>query len=126
MFDLYLKLGLLVVLGNYMWEVFESKLHPFNIIGVVLISTITPYIVSKIKWTITVSLFIMSIAICFVVILDDTAYPKTYFLIAMLVMVSMMIFTSYLRYDSLEKLIFISSIINKETSLPLPLTKMEK
>ena len=113
MFDIYLKLGLFVVMANFMWEVYASKLHPFNIIGVVLISTIAPYIVSKIKSTIIFALILLSISVCFVSILDDTVYPKTYFLIGMFVMSSLMIFSSYLRYDSLEKLIFVSSIINK-------------
>ncbi len=113
MFDVYLKLGLLIVIGNFMWEVYASALHPFYIIGVVLISTMVPYILSTIKTTIIFSIIMLSISICYVSILDDTVYPKLYFLIAMLIMVSMMIFTSYLRYDSLEKLIFISSIINK-------------
>lgn len=113
LFDTYLKLALFIVMGNFLWEVYSSKLHPFNIMGVILISTLAPYIVSKIKSTIIFALIILSISICFVSILDDTVYPKTYFLIAMFVMASLMIFSSYLRYDSLEKLIFVSSIINK-------------
>ncbi|MDX2360478.1 MAG: PAS domain S-box protein [Crocinitomicaceae bacterium] len=113
LYDTYLKIGFILVMADYMWEVYASHLHPFNIIGVVLISMMAPYILSKIKSTIIFALVILSIAICFVSILDDTIYPKTYFMIAMFVMSALTIFSSYLRYDSLEKLIFISSIINK-------------
>ena len=113
LYDRYLKIALYIVTANYLWEVYISNLHPFNIIGVVLISTIVPYVLGKIKTTIIFSLVILSISVCYVSILDDTVYPKSYFLIAILVMSSLMIFASYLRYDSLEKLIFVSSIINK-------------
>lgn len=113
LYDLYLKIGFVVVTCQYMWEVYDSNLHPFNVIGVVIISMIAPYILNKIKWTVIFALILLSISICFVSILDDTVYPKSYFLIGMLVLTCMTIFISYLRYDSLEKLIFISSLVNK-------------
>ncbi len=113
MFDTYLKLALIIVMANFVWETYDSKLHPFNIIATVLVSTMVPYVMSKIKSTVIFALAILSISICFVSILGTTVYPKTYFLIAMLVMTSLMVFSSYIRYDSLEKLIFVSSIINR-------------
>lgn len=113
LYDIYLKSGLIIVTGNYLWEIYATQLHPFNIVALVLVSMIAPYILSKIKSTVIFSIVILSISICYVSILNDTIYPKSYFLIAMFMMSAVMVFTSFLRYDSLEKLIFISSIINK-------------
>ncbi len=113
LYDVYLKTALFIVMANYLWEVYASALHPFNIIGVILISMLAPYILSKIKTTVIFALVLLSIAVCYVSVLNTTVYPKAYFLIAILMMACLMIFASYLRYDSLEKLIFISSIINK-------------
>lgn len=113
LYDVYLKFGLFLVISNYMWEMYTSELHPFNVISLVLVGMVAPYILSKIKSVIIFSIVILSICICYVSILNDTVYPKSYFLIAMFTMSALMIFTSFLRYDSLEKLIFISSIINK-------------
>ena len=113
LYDIYLKSGLFIVVANYLWEMYTTSLHPFNVIALVLVSMIAPYILSKIKATVIFSVVILSICICYVSILNDTIYPKSYFLIAMFMMAALMVFTSFLRYDSLEKLIFISSIINK-------------
>lgn len=113
LFDIYLKIAFIVVIGEYLWEVYTSNLHPFNIIGVAIISMITPYVLNKIKFSVIYALILMSIAICFVSLLEETVYPKSYFLIAMIILSSMVIFISYLRYDSLEKLIFVSNLVNK-------------
>lgn len=113
LFDVYLRSGLFIVAGNYIWETYISALHPFNIIALALISMMVPYILSTIKATVIYSIVILVISICFVSIINTSVYPKTYFLIAMFMMSCLMVFVSYLRYDSLEKLIFISSIINR-------------
>lgn len=111
--NLYLLTALFLIMANYLWEVYASALHPYYIIGVVLIASIAPYILNMIKTTVIFSIIILSISICYVSILNTTVYPKSYFLIAMFMMACLMTFSSYIRYDSLEKLIFISSIINK-------------
>jgi PAS domain S-box-containing protein len=113
LYDVYLKSGLFIVAGNYLWETYASALHPYYIIGMVLIGMIVPYILSKVKTTVIFSIVVLVISICYVSILNTTVYPKSYFLIAMFMLACLMVFVSYIRYDSLEKLIFISSIINR-------------
>lgn len=113
LFKRYLTTGFLVVMANFLWEVYSSGLHPFFIIGVALIGMVIPFVINKVRNTIIISLIIFFISVCYALILNDTVYPKWYFLVAMLTMCSLMIFASYMRYDSLEKLIFISGIINK-------------
>lgn len=113
LYDRYLKLGFIIVIANFMWEVYSSDLHPFNIIGVVLVSTMAPYVFLKVRPTVVYAVIILSVSIAFVGILDATVYPKLYFLIAMIVMIGLTIISSFLRFDSLEKLLFISAIINR-------------
>jgi len=108
-----LRLGLFAISADYLWEIYSSKLHPYNIIGIILISTMAPYILNKIKETTIFSLFILFVSILFIIIIKDPVYPKYYFLIAISVSTFLMIFYSFLRYDSLEKLIFISAIVNR-------------
>lgn len=113
LFKNYLVIGFIIVMANFLWEVYTSSLHPFFIIGVALIGMVIPFVINKVRQTILFSLVVFFISICYTIILDDTVYPKLYFLIAMFTMSSLMVFSSYMRYDSLEKLIFISGIINK-------------
>lgn len=108
-----LRFGLFVITADFLWEIYTSKLHPYNIIGIVLISTMAPYILGKIKETAIYSIVILFISIFFIIIIVDPVYPKYYFLLGISVSSFLMIFYSYLRYDSLEKLVFISAIINR-------------
>lgn len=113
LFKNYLTAGFLIVMSNFLWEVYTSQLHPFFIIGVALIGMIIPFVINKVRQTIVISIIIFFASICFTLVLEDTVYPKYFFLLSMFTMSALMIFASYMRYDSLEKLIFISGIINK-------------
>lgn len=113
MFNYYLIIGLAVVVLHFFYEIYMSNLHPFHIIGVILTCMMVPYILGKIKSTIVFSMAILTASVICMVLINDPVYSKTYFLIAIVVMLSLLIFTSYLRYDSVEKLMFISGIINK-------------
>lgn len=113
LYDAYLKIGLIVVLADFLWEVFDSKLHPYNIIGVVLISTIAPYILSKVKDTFIFSIALILVSVIFISVIENPVYPRFYYLMSISIISFLTIFYSYLRYDSLEKLIFVSAIINK-------------
>lgn len=113
LFDIYLKIGLGIVIANFLWEAYDSKLHPFNVVGLVIVTSVVPYLISQFKTTIIFSFIFISVNICFISILDDTVYPKMSFLIAIVVMSVLNVFNSYVRYDSLEKLLFVSAIINR-------------
>lgn len=105
--------GLIIVQFDFFLELYLSKLHPFHLIAIVLLSMVAPYILGKIRSTVIYSVFTLGSALICAVIIDNPIYSKTYFLIAIFVMSALLIFISYLRYNSLEKLMFISGIINK-------------
>ncbi len=113
LFGSILKIGLFVLIGDYLWELYMSSLHPFNIIAIILISSMAPYILSKIKDTAIFAIALVFLSCLFIIIIQNPVFPKYYFLLIISIACFLMIFYSYLRYDSLEKLIFVSAIINK-------------
>lgn len=113
LFSLYLKIALLLVLSVFLWETYNSGLHPYYIIAIILSSSLSPYILNKISFTFVFAIILFCVSIGITLITEITVYPKAHFIMAIFVMAAILIFSSYLRYDSLEKLIFISGIINK-------------
>jgi len=113
LYSLYLKIALILILIVFFWEVYNSSLNPFYIFGIILTSLLSPYIFNKTRLTIFFAIAVFCVSIGIVLILETTVYPKIHFLVAIFVLSSLLIFSSHLRYDSLEKLIFISGIINK-------------
>lgn len=113
LFGLFLKIAMVLDLIVLFWETYYTSLHPYFIFGILLTSTLIPYVFNRVMLSIvfTITLFIVAVGIT--LMLNTTVYPKMHFLIALFVMGSLIIFSSYLRFDSLEKLIFISGIINK-------------
>lgn len=113
LFPAYLLIGITLIGIHIFIELFLSKLHPFHIIALIITSSIIPYIFAKVKSVIIYALLIFTFSIILVVVLNNTAYPKSYFLIAIFATTSLIVFLSYLRFESQEKMIFISEIINK-------------
>ncbi len=113
LFSVYLKIGLIVVLFVFFWETYYSSLNPYFIFGILLTSTMAPYIFNRIILTVALAIAVFILALSITFMLDSTVYPKMHFLITIFFMSCLIIFSSYLRFDSLEKLIFISGIINK-------------
>ncbi len=108
-----LKIGLIILIVDYFWELIHTNGHPYIIIGLILILSIVPYIYIKVKEVIVFSFVILFISVVLSLIIETPVYPKSYYIYAISISSFLNVFFSYLRYDSLEKLIFISTIINK-------------
>ena len=111
--SVYLKIALITVLSVFLFEAYNSRLNPYYSFGILLVSLLAPYIFNRIRYTIVFSVFIFLACVGVVLLLGDTIYPKMHFLTAIFFLSCLLVFSSYLRFDSLEKLIFISGIINK-------------
>lgn len=109
----FLAIGLVIISSHFFWELYYSNLHPFNIIGLIITGSIAPYILGKIRFSIAYSFFILLGSIVLIVIIEHPVYPESLFLIAIFASISLLIYNSYLRNNSLEKLIFISGIVNR-------------
>jgi len=113
LFDVYLKICWILILSVFLWCTYQSALNPYYIFAVLLTATLAPYIFNRIKLTVVLAIAIFVIAIGISLLLNITVFPKLHFLTAILIMGCLIVFSSYMRFDSLEKLIFISGIINK-------------
>lgn len=108
-----LPVGLLIVVSQSYLGAYLSGIHPFYVIIIALTNTLTPFIFNKIRDVILFSIFHLLCTCSILLLLEDTIYNELLFLIATLVAVCLSVFTTYIRNEALEKLIFISGVINK-------------
>jgi PAS domain S-box-containing protein len=102
-----------IVISHFFFGAIVSKLHPFFVVALALSMTLVPFIFDQLRHVILQSLILIIVSVFILLFLDETVYNKYLFFLMILIASSLSIFASYLRYDSLERLIFISGVINK-------------
>ncbi len=105
--------GIIFILIHFFYELYFSRLHPFHIIGISITCIIVPFFVHGIRDMVSFTTLILFGTILLMVTVENPVYPKAYFALANAVLIILLIFTSFLRSNSLERLLFISGIINK-------------
>ncbi|MDC0257511.1 SpoIIE family protein phosphatase [Crocinitomicaceae bacterium] len=108
-----LILAISLVILYQMYESLITDLHPFHLLGIVLTCLIVPYFIHGVKGMI---IFTSGLTVCAVVLfiaVENPVYPKPYVGIAYSILVILLIFSSFLRSNSLERLLFISGIVNR-------------
>lgn len=96
-----------------MYQSYVTDLHPFYLLGIVLSCMIIPYFIHGVKG---MMLFTSGLTVCAVLLLiavENPVYPKPYTALAYAILVILLIFSSFLRSNSLERLLFISGIVNR-------------
>ncbi|MCR9171706.1 MAG: SpoIIE family protein phosphatase [bacterium] len=96
-----------------MYESYVTHLHPFHLLGIVLTCLIVPFFIHGVKG---MMIFTSALTVCAVVLMisvENPVYPKPYVGIAYSILVILLIFSSFLRANSLERLLFISGIVNR-------------
>lgn len=109
----YLIVALILITLHIFYELYVTRLNPYYIIALSLTAFLAPYILSKIRHLIFYVLGVLAISILLTSILNFTIYPKVYFLTEMVILACVSIIVSYIRLDALEKLIFVSGIVNR-------------
>lgn len=112
-FKYLLSIGIYVIILHFFWELYVSNFHPFHLIGIVLTVSVAPFILNRLVNTVTFGIVVFLIAILCVVFIEDPVYSKINFMIAITTAIGLLTINTYLRYNSLEKLMFISGIINR-------------
>jgi PAS domain S-box-containing protein len=107
----YLSISLLA--GQYYLMIYLSKVHPYPVIATLLLSTVIPYTVTRLRTIIIICVIQVSISILILIGVDKTVYNEYLYITAVVVSAALTILITYLRNDSLEKLIFVSNILNK-------------
>ncbi|MFT5777260.1 MAG: PAS domain S-box-containing protein [Crocinitomicaceae bacterium] len=109
-----LVFAIYMITFQFFWSLISSNLHPFHVIGIALITSIAPYILNRVLSTIIYGMVVLLLSIaCILLVGSDPLYPKSLFMVAILASVVLTVFNSYLRHNSIEKLIFVSGIINR-------------
>jgi PAS domain S-box-containing protein len=121
-----LQIALFSILIHSYLSSYLSNIHPIYIIVISLCTALTPFILNKVKEVILFSVFHIFSAISIVFLISEPVYNEILFLIAVIVSVSLSIFTTYIRNESLQKLIFISGIVNKGNIIALAFNQANK
>ncbi len=108
-----LVIGIYIVTLHFAWELYVSKLHPFHLIGIILTVSIAPFILNRIVNTVAYGIVVFIITSLCVIITDDPVYSKINLMISIIAAIGLLVINTYLRYNSLEKLLFISGIVNR-------------
>lgn len=114
---IYLKyvfyFSLIVLASHYYLMVYLSRVHPYPVIATILLSTVLPYTITRLRTIIIICTIQVSISISILIAVDKTVYNEFLYITAIVVSAALTILITYLRNDSLEKLIFVSNILNR-------------
>lgn len=96
-----------------MYEAYVTNLHPFHLLGIVLTCLIVPFFIHGVKGMMIFTSILTVCAIVLMISIEHPVYPKPYVGIAFSILVILLIFSSFLRSNSLERMLFISGIVNR-------------
>lgn len=108
-----LMLTFIIILGFNIYGCYISNLHPFYTLAIVIVSSVGPFIFDRFKHALIFVLFYILVNGFVIVSLNDTFYSKSLFTIAVVVSGLLVVLMTYVRFDSINKLTFISGVINK-------------
>lgn len=111
--NLSLYISLLVVLIQFFYLLFITHIHPYPVIALVLVSSVLPYMLNNIRSIIIICLLEIFVSVLMLIWIENPVYNSVLFILTMGVSSALTIMITYLRNDSLEKLFFVSNILNK-------------
>ncbi|MNK05605.1 PAS fold protein [compost metagenome] len=110
-FSLYLSLIVLFV--QFFYILFVSNIHSYPLVAIVLISSALPYMLNNIRGIIIICLLEIFVSVFMLIWIENPIYNGVLFILTIGVSSALTIMVTYLRNDSLEKLFFVSNILNK-------------
>lgn len=108
-----LIVAIAVVLLHLLYESYVTDLHPFHMIGIVLTCIVVPFFIHGMRAMIIFTSCLTVCAIVLMLAVEQSVYPKPFIGIAFSFLIIVLLFSSFLRSNSLERLLFISGIINR-------------
>lgn len=107
----FLLAYLLIATENYVL-LYQSDLHPYPLLMLTIFSSLIPFITVRIGLVITISLSQLLVAALMLIWIENPVFSELLFISAIGIACAIYILISYLRNDSMEKLIFVSGVIN--------------
>ncbi|TNE56185.1 MAG: PAS domain S-box protein [Bacteroidetes bacterium] len=114
-----LHAGLVVILLQSYTGAYLSEIDPFYVVVITLATSLTPFILHRMNEVISYSVLQIVVASSIIFQVEHAVYNEILFILAVMVSVSLSIFTTYIRNESLQKLIFTSGIINRGNILAI-------
>ncbi|WP_341907689.1 PAS domain S-box protein [Fluviicola taffensis] len=111
--NLSLYVSLLVLFVQFFYLLFITNIHPYPVIAILLISSVLPYMLNNIRSIIIICLFQIFVSVLMLIWIENPAFNSVLFILSIGVSSALTIMVTYLRNDSLEKLFFVSNILNK-------------
>ncbi len=112
-----LKRLLIVAYGVLIFEqfllVYLSDLHPYYVTSSLLLFTLSSYIFERLRLTLAFSAVYLVLTGILIYFSDRSFFNEFAYIAVVVVAIFFVLFTTYLRYNSLEKLIFVSGIVNQ-------------
>lgn len=111
--EMSLYFSLLVLFVQFFYLLFISNIHPYPLIAITLVSSVLPYLLNNIRSIIIICLLQIILSVLMLVWVENPIYNSVLFILTIGVSSALTILVTYLRNDSLEKLFFVSNILNK-------------
>lgn len=111
--NLSLYLSLIVLFIQFFYILFISNIHPYPITAIVLVSSALPYLLNNIRSIIIICLLEILVSVLMLIWIENPIYNGVLFVLTIGVSSALVVMVTYLRNDSLEKLFFVSNILNK-------------
>lgn len=108
-----LIISISIILGENFGHLYLTQLNPYFLILIGITTSIIPLVFEKIRSTVFYSVGILLVSFFCFIFLKDVVFSKYIFLLIIISIIITAIFNTYLRHDSISKLLFISGVINK-------------
>lgn len=93
--------------------IYETNIHPYPVIQLVIITGLMPFLTSSVRAVLVIVVAQILLSSIFLVWLNDTLYNEILFMLAVVISGALAIMFSYIRLDSLDKLIFVNNLVNR-------------
>lgn len=101
-----------ITLGSF-FLIYQTKIHPYPVLQLCIITSVLPFLISRIRIVTLICISQILLGFCLIIMLDETKYNEVLFLVAVTVSSALVVIFSYVRLDSLEKLVFVNGLLNR-------------
>lgn len=122
----FLMFGFLLILGQNLFASYYSSLHPFYLTAILITLSVTPVVFRSLKAVILLAVFLVVVSFIISTWIESGLYDNYLFTIAIAVSSILGVLLTYIRNNSLEKLIFTSGVLNKGNALVLAFDHLGK
>jgi PAS domain S-box-containing protein len=111
--QLQLIITYVIIILGYFVLLFQTKLHPSGIFGIIISAGVSPYIFKSIRWVMLSSISMILLSITTALLVEQAQFSVLLFIASVTIAAALAVVVAVLRSDSLQKLIFVNALVNK-------------